>query len=95
VFPLPGKVYSSDGDLDSDLEKNCRLEYFAAHIDWEATGAPLTAVPSLPGDAADGATVASVEGVLSLALPGNSFAACKFAFFAIIAVSSNCKKEGE
>ena len=95
MFPLPGKVYSSDGERDSALEKNCRFEYFAAHVDCEAGGASLTAVPSLPDDAADGATAASVGSVPSLALPGNSFAAFKFTFFAIIAVSSNCKKEEE
>lgn len=94
MFPLPGKVYSSDGERDSALEKNCRFEYFAAHIDCEAAGDPLMAVPSLPDDAA-GATAASVGSISSLALPGNSFAAFKFLFFAIIAVNSSCKKEGE
>ena len=92
MFPLPGKVYSSDGERDSALEKNCRLEYFAAHVDCRAAGASLTAVPSLPDDAAAGTTAASVGSISSLALPGNSFAAFNFAFFAIIAVSSNCKK---
>jgi hypothetical protein len=95
VFPLPGKVYSSDGERDSVLEKNWRFEYFAAHVDCEAAGASLTAVPSLPDDAADGATAASVGSISSLALPGNSFAAFNFAFFAITAVNSNCKTEGE
>jgi hypothetical protein len=95
VFPLPGKVYSRDGERDSALEKNCRFEYFAAHIDCEAAGASLTAVPSLPDDAADGATAALVGRGPSLPLLGNSFAAFNFAFFAIIAVSSNCKKKEE
>ena len=90
VFPLPGKVYSSDGVRDSASEKKCRFEYFAAHIDCETAEVLLTTPPSPPDDVDGGLTSALLGSTPFIALPDFILAVFKSAFFAIIAVNSNC-----
>lgn len=90
MFPLPGKVYSSDGVRDSAFVKKWRLAYFDAHVDNETAEVLLTAAISPPDD-----TKSSAGSTPFSALSDSNLASFNSAFFAIIAVSSNCEKKRE